>query len=63
MSKIRTVLGDIFPDKLGLTLVHEHVLVDFVGAETFSKERYDAKRIWSITYRLLVAERGSSMTV
>jgi hypothetical protein len=36
---IQTVRGRIKPDQLGLTLIHEHVMVDFVGADKVSKDR------------------------
>ena len=62
MSRIRTVLGDIFPEKLGLTLVHEHVLVDFVGAETFSKERYNAKEVFDVMLPYLAEIRRLGVT-
>jgi phosphotriesterase-related protein len=39
---IQTVAGAIEPSQLGLTLVHEHVLVDFIGAAEVSPARYDA---------------------
>ena len=39
-----TVNGPISPDRLGLIFSHEHVLVDFVGAEQVSPDRYDANR-------------------
>jgi phosphotriesterase-related protein len=39
---INTVRGPIAADALGLTLPHEHVLVDFVGADRVSPSRYDA---------------------
>jgi predicted metal-dependent phosphotriesterase family hydrolase len=39
---IQTVTGEIVPDRLGVTLMHEHVLVDFIGADKVSKGRYDA---------------------
>jgi phosphotriesterase-related protein len=39
---IQTVTGEILPDRLGVTLMHEHVLVDFIGADKVSKNRYDA---------------------
>lgn len=38
---IETVRGPIGPGELGVTLVHEHVLVDFAGADRVSRERYD----------------------
>jgi len=38
---VQTVTGAITPDRLGLTLMHEHVLVDFIGADKVSAGRYD----------------------
>jgi phosphotriesterase-related protein len=32
-SFVQTVLGPIPASKLGVTLVHEHVMCDFIGAE------------------------------
>ena len=40
--RIETVIGPINPAWLGLTLMHEHVLVDFIGATEVSASRYDA---------------------
>ena len=40
-GKIMTVLGPVEVAQMGVTLAHEHVLVDFVGAEQASRERYD----------------------
>lgn len=37
-----TVTGEVSADVLGATLPHEHVLVDFIGAEQVTPERYDA---------------------
>lgn len=39
---IRTVRGPIDVGEMGVTLVHEHVLVDFIGAAKISRSRYDA---------------------
>jgi phosphotriesterase-related protein len=39
---VNTVRGPIPPGALGLTLMHEHVLVDFIGAAGVSPARYDA---------------------
>ena len=39
---IDTVTGALPADRLGVTLMHEHVLVDFVGADRVSPARYDA---------------------
>ncbi len=38
---VETVTGRIPADRLGVTLVHEHVLVDFIGAAEVSPRRYD----------------------
>jgi phosphotriesterase-related protein len=44
---IDTVTGPIPADRLGLTLMHEHVLVDFIGAAGVSPSRYDAAAVFS----------------
>lgn len=38
--EIQTVLGPMDARDLGVTLVHEHVLVDFIGAAEVSRTRY-----------------------
>ena len=38
--RIETVLGSIPSEDLGVTLPHEHVMVDFIGAAEVSKDRY-----------------------
>ncbi|HRE80676.1 MAG TPA: hypothetical protein PLN52_06490, partial [Opitutaceae bacterium] len=38
--QVETVRGPIPAGALGLTLAHEHLLVDFIGAEAVSRERY-----------------------
>jgi phosphotriesterase-related protein len=44
---IETVAGAIDPSQLGLTLMHEHVLVDFIGAADVSPSRYDADAVFT----------------
>jgi phosphotriesterase-related protein len=39
---VHTVRGPIDVAEMGVTLVHEHVLVDFIGADKVSRSRYDA---------------------
>jgi len=39
---LHTVRGPIEVAQMGTTLVHEHVLVDFIGASRVSRSRYDA---------------------
>ncbi len=38
---IHTVRGPIDAAQMGTTLVHEHVLVDFIGADKVARSRYD----------------------
>ena len=45
---IMTVAGPISPAELGSTLSHEHVLVDFIGADKVSRERYDAGEAFDV---------------
>lgn len=40
-GKIMTVTGPIGADEMGFTLPHEHILVDFVGADMIQPGRYD----------------------
>src|SRR5688500_1653370 len=44
---VQTATGAIPADRLGLTLMHEHVLVDFIGADQVSPGRYDRDRAFS----------------
>ena len=45
-AEIMTVDGPISPDKLGVTLPHEHIMVDFVGADKVSRDRYDQEKVY-----------------
>ena len=36
------------PEQLGATLPHEHVLVDFIGADQVSRQRYDRDEVFSV---------------
>jgi len=45
-EKIMTVNGPIDPQKMGFTLTHEHVMADFIGAEKFSKSRYNSDEVF-----------------
>jgi phosphotriesterase-related protein len=44
---IQTVLGPASPETLGPTLMHEHLLVDFVGADRVGRHRYDANEVFT----------------
>ena len=43
---VMTVNGPIDAQKMGFTLTHEHVMADFIGAEKFSKSRYNANEVF-----------------
>jgi phosphotriesterase-related protein len=45
-SPIMTVRGPIAPGKLGRTLMHEHVMVDFIGADKIAPGRYDPEEVF-----------------
>jgi predicted metal-dependent phosphotriesterase family hydrolase len=45
-DRIETVRGPVAADRLGVTLMHEHVLVDFIGAAQVSPSRYDADAVF-----------------
>ncbi len=45
---VMTVSGPIAPHEMGATLTHEHVLVDFAGAEIASPERYDRQEAFEV---------------
>lgn len=44
---VETVSGAVSADRLGVTLMHEHVLVDFIGADRVSPARYDADQAFT----------------
>jgi predicted metal-dependent phosphotriesterase family hydrolase len=44
---IETVTGPLPADRLGVTLMHEHVLVDFIGADRASPSRYEADEVFA----------------
>jgi len=57
---VRTVRGPIAAHALGRTLPHEHVLVDFIGADLVSPSRYDPLAVFekTIPYVRRAAELG-----
>ena len=44
-NTIMTVLGPIPASELGITLSHEHVLVDFIGADSTGYHRWDKQEV------------------
>ena len=57
-SPVHTVTGPIAADRLGLTLMHEHALVDFVGADKVSPARYNADDAFAAVLPHLKAVRA-----
>jgi phosphotriesterase-related protein len=60
-----TVTGAVAPGDLSPTLTHEHVLVDFVGADKVGRHRYDAEEAFRVALPHLRAlkERGGRTLV
>jgi phosphotriesterase-related protein len=53
-SKIMTVTGEIPSKEIGFTLPHEHILVDFIGAEETGKNRYDPEQVIKVMFPFLI---------
>jgi predicted metal-dependent phosphotriesterase family hydrolase len=45
--RIQTVTGPVEADQLGVTLMHEHVMVDFIGADKVNSNRYDQDSVFA----------------
>ena len=46
VPRVMTVRGSIAANRLGRTLMHEHVLVDFIGADRIAPGRYDPEEVF-----------------
>jgi phosphotriesterase-related protein len=44
---VMTVRGRVNVDQLGVTLMHEHVMVDFIGADKVSRDRYVPEQVFT----------------
>jgi len=57
---IMTVNGPIPAREMGVTLVHEHILVDFIGADSITEQRWDKSKVAEIVlpYLRKVKELG-----
>jgi predicted metal-dependent phosphotriesterase family hydrolase len=44
---VMTVRGRIDAGQLGTTLMHEHVMVDFIGADKVSRDRYEPNQVFA----------------
>jgi phosphotriesterase-related protein len=47
-AQVVTVRGSISPQNLGVVLTHEHVLVDFIGADKVNRGRYDRDEVFRV---------------
>ena len=56
---VMTVEGPVEPASLGMTLSHEHVLVDFIGADKISADRYDPDEAFRVILPFLKELRES----
>jgi phosphotriesterase-related protein len=63
-AAVQTATGAIPAAQLGLTLMHEHVLVDFIGADQVSPQRYDANHAFAtVLPHLLRARKDGCRTL
>jgi len=62
---VATVRGPVEAAAIGVALVHEHVLVDFVGADKVDRRRYDGEEVFRVALPHLLAlkERGAATLV
>lgn len=59
-EQVITVNGAIRPQQMGRTLIHEHLLVDFIGADKISFDRWNREEVLKVVlpYLLEVKKRG-----
>jgi phosphotriesterase-related protein len=57
-AQIQSVQGPLPAEKLGTTLMHEHVMVDFIGADKASRERYNRDEVFRAALPLLKQVRS-----
>src|SRR5688572_22735862 len=44
-KQLMSVLGPVNPEDLGITLIHEHIMADFIGAAKTGPHRYDPEAV------------------
>ena len=57
-GQIMTVTGLVQKSEMGATLTHEHVLVDFIGADQANETRYDRDTVFENVLPFLLEVRG-----
>jgi phosphotriesterase-related protein len=62
---LMSVLGPIKPEELGITLIHEHVMADFIGAAETGTHRYDPDKVIEkvLPYLLELKKAGCSTLI
>jgi predicted metal-dependent phosphotriesterase family hydrolase len=62
---VMTVNGPIHPRDMQFTLTHEHILADFIGAEKYSRDRYNADEVFNtaLPYLMEVKRKGCTTFV
>jgi phosphotriesterase-related protein len=58
---IMTVRGPVEPERLGVTLPHEHVMVDFIGAEKTGPHRWNADAVSRVVLPHLLNARNAGV--
>lgn len=62
--RVMTVRGEFSADRIGTMLPHEHVLVDFIGSDQVSPDRYDADDAFRVMLPYLKqARRAGCQTI
>jgi predicted metal-dependent phosphotriesterase family hydrolase len=64
-GRVLTVNGSISPAQMGLSLAHEHVLVDFIGANKISPDRYNRQKVFDtvLPYLRSIRSKGCKTLV
>lgn len=59
---VMTIKGPIHPRDMQFTLTHEHVLADFIGAEKYSRDRYNVDEVFNTALPFLVDVKKKGCT-
>lgn len=59
---VMTVTGPVPAEKIGITLEHEHILVDFIGADSTGPWRWDKNKVIEKTLPFLTEIRQKGVT-
>jgi phosphotriesterase-related protein len=59
-NRVMTVKGSLRSDEMGITLTHEHILVDFIGADKITENRWNRSKVISrvLPYLLEIKRYG-----